>query len=508
MRRREFIGRIPKARGSRSYISVLLAPILLVSATIPSLAQRKLPLPPSSCARLYIGTWTGAWGSTNVRADGTAYPSANAEQDWTCSGNHYTFYVPELGRAVTGTLSADGTTMVTGATVATRVGKPHDHGSPPQSRSGAWDEKVGDPKSRRATKEAKNAPPPSAHQSSPPQQLGSRQTTSCSDITGLGGSPGPTNCTQSNGVPPNVQAQIKQAQSYMQAAKTVKESDTSYNGWSAAAQQFRKAQAAFKAAGDLANATAAAEQAQTLENARKIADQKSVLAASQPPSSQPNVASIDQAAKSCPPLGPASYWQKTPNAAYCANANCVERGSAYYGMMCFPQDGSSQPKPPSQQQQAAVQPQQPQAVGPVIDANSLRAQQGSCSDITGLGGGSSGPANCQSSGGQQGPQQPTLAEGLPSPSAVTPNFSNAILSLVDAVADARDDDLANRLRRRLERTLGDHRVPVKSQDYACLQPASTKGGKPKLVDVRCGGPTASPTAARGKSAAPKNLAGR
>jgi hypothetical protein len=52
------------------------------------------------------------------------------------------------------------------------------------------------------------------------------------------------------------------------------------------------------------------------------------------------------AASSCPPLAPAGPWQGS-NAAYCANANCVERGSAYYGSMCFPpnqlpqQNGSS-----------------------------------------------------------------------------------------------------------------------------------------------------------------------
>jgi hypothetical protein len=37
----------------------------------------------------------------------------------------------------------------------------------------------------------------------------------------------------------------------------------------------------------------------------------------------------------CPPLAPAGPWQRS-NAAYCANANCVERGSAYYGSICFP----------------------------------------------------------------------------------------------------------------------------------------------------------------------------
>jgi hypothetical protein len=138
-------------------------------------------------------------------------------------------------------------------------------------------------------------------------------------------------------VPPNVQAQINQAQSYMQAAQTVKQSDPSYNGWSAAAAQYRKAEAAFRAAGDLARASAAAEQALTLENALKIADQKAGqnAAPGQPPPSLPGVSPSASTSQSCPPAAPASNWQGTPNEQYCANANCVERGSAYYGMICF-----------------------------------------------------------------------------------------------------------------------------------------------------------------------------
>jgi len=342
-----------------------------------------------------------------------------------------------------------------------------------------------------ANKRAHTAQPSAAP--APAQQH--QQSSSCSDITGTGGGSGSGNCAQSNGVPSNVQAQINQAQSYMQAGKTVKQSDPSYNGWSAAAQQFRNAETAFRAAGDLANAAAAAEQALTLENALKIADQKSNPGSgAQPQSSgQPASPSPDQASKSCPPLGPASYWQNTPNAGYCASANCVERGSAYYGMMCFPQDQSSTGKPPSgstPQQQAAVQ---PQAIGPVPDVNSLRQQERSCSDITGVGGG--GPTNCPSSSGQQVPQQQGLGGGgssqavnqskLPSPNAVTPNFANAIQSLADAVVDNGDDNaLRAKLLRRLERTLADHRVPMKSQDYACLQPASaTSGNGPRLIDI-------------------------
>lgn len=106
-------------------ISALLVLILLVCSATPGQARR-LPVPPRSCAGLYVGTWTGNWGSTNVSADGTATPSNNLEQEWTCNGNEYTYYVPEYGRTFTGTLSADRIHMITPSpyTVATRVGGP------------------------------------------------------------------------------------------------------------------------------------------------------------------------------------------------------------------------------------------------------------------------------------------------------------------------------------------------------------------------------------------------
>jgi hypothetical protein len=94
----------------------------------------------------------------------------------------------------------------------------------------------------------------------------------------VGGGPGPSNCGSSGGAK---KAQAIEAQSYMQAAKTLKQSDTSYNGWNVAAAQFRKAAAAFKAAGDLAQADAATEQATVLEDALKIADEKAKQQSSQ-----------------------------------------------------------------------------------------------------------------------------------------------------------------------------------------------------------------------------------
>jgi hypothetical protein len=154
-----------------------------------------------------------------------------------------------------------------------------------------------------------------------------------------------------------VQAQINQAQSYMQAAKTVKESDPSYTGWAAAAAQYRKAEAAYRAAGALAQAAAAAEQALTLENALKIADQKAGqgAAAGQSPSAVPQAvpsAPAGQSYNACPPAAPPGPWQGT-NAQYCATANCVERGSALYGMLCFPSSpnpvSNTKPQPDARQ---------------------------------------------------------------------------------------------------------------------------------------------------------------
>ena len=127
------------------------------------------------------------------------------------------------------------------------------------------------------TTKQKAAPPASAPVAETKETTTS-SSGSCSDITGVGGGPGPSNYSTPGGVK---KAQTTEAQSYMQAAKTLKQSDTSYNGWNVAAAQFRKAAAAFKAAGDLAQADAATEQATTLEDALKMADEKAKQQSSQ-----------------------------------------------------------------------------------------------------------------------------------------------------------------------------------------------------------------------------------
>jgi len=129
------------------------------------------------------------------------------------------------------------------------------------------------------------------------------QQGSCSDLTGVGGGPGPSNCTPSSPIPPGLQAQIAKASSYSQGL------NPGYSNLQNALEQYRQIEAAFRAADDLANAAIAAEQVRILE---------SLLA-------RPK----DQ---SCPALGPSEFWQ---DPAYCRDANCFERGTAYYGMLCL-----------------------------------------------------------------------------------------------------------------------------------------------------------------------------
>ena len=135
---------------------------------------------------------------------------------------------------------------------------------------------------------AKQVPPPPqpAPQPLAPRAASNQQSASCSDITGLGTGSGPGNCTPSSGIPSNVQQQMAQAQSYAQAAQTVKQSDPTNTGWSTAAALYRKAAAAFQAAGDLAQAQAATDQAQTLETALKMANAQAVQAPIAPPNGQ------------------------------------------------------------------------------------------------------------------------------------------------------------------------------------------------------------------------------
>jgi hypothetical protein len=97
----------------------------------------------------------------------------------------------------------------------------------------------------------------------------------CNDTTGVGGSV-PSNCPPPNNVT-NFQRPRVDAKSYMEAARDLKERDTTYNSFLAAAQTFRRAAAAFDAAGDIAQARAATDEAQALENDIKIAERRAGL---------------------------------------------------------------------------------------------------------------------------------------------------------------------------------------------------------------------------------------
>jgi hypothetical protein len=394
----------------------LVVGLLLISMTFATAA------PPLSCAGKFVGTWT-----VHVLATGQTYPAVilpggtthvtcpmcTPTATWTCTGDTITLFVN--GITVSHTLAPDGRSMSGGGHTLTRVGAaPAVTTLAPQQQGSIGEKSLASPDSKKPVAEKKTAAPQKralASNSMP-------KSANCSDITGTGGGPGPSNCAPASGVPANIQAQIAQAQSYMQAAQTVKQSDPSYTGWSAAAAQYRKAEAAFRLAGDLAHANAAAEQAQTLETALKISNAQSGAAATPKGGTAASSPSIES--NSCPPVAPAKYWQGTPNADYCAHANCVDRGSAYYGVMCFGPTG--------------------------------RANRGDA-------------ASARTGSANRGDAAPARFKGI------APDVRAEIFALGDSIIDRPDDDPdRDNLVRALERRLADHRVRMKPQDLACLQP--------------------------------------
>lgn len=269
-----------------------------------------------------------------------------------------------------------------------------------------------------ASRQTAAAQPQSPASGTPLPGSPQQQSSSCSDISGLGGS-GPANCAPSTGVPANIQVQIDQARASMQAARTVQGSDRSPAGQTAAASQYRNAAAAYRLAGDLAQERVALDAALAIENALK---QAPVPDGAQPPSRSAALPD-NQSSNACPPVAPAQNLQDTPNAEYCANANCVDRGSAYYGYMCFgPSSGSA-------------------------DAgNATRIRQ----------------------------QAPQHFKGA------APDVRGEILTLADSFANLPEDapERPKQLRK-LIRKLANHGMPVK--DLTCAQPISGTG--PRLVDL-------------------------
>jgi hypothetical protein len=115
-----------------------------------------------------------------------------------------------------------------------------------------------------AKKDEKSPPVPSAEPR--PTKDADVRMGACGDLTVINASV-PSDC------PPASGARVD-AQSYMDAAKTLKEENSNYNSLSAAALTFRKAATAFQAAGDIARAQAATDEAKLLEGMIKIADER------------------------------------------------------------------------------------------------------------------------------------------------------------------------------------------------------------------------------------------
>jgi hypothetical protein len=184
---------------------------------------------------------------------------------------------------------------------------------------------------------------PNPNPGPPPQYSGQSQSASCSDITGLGGSPAATNCKAGD-------AALTQAQNLY------------LHDRAAARAKYQEAADAYRRAGDIAMANAiiaqmnaliasaprpapndaglnqgapsmpAAPPAAPQAPAAPPQDQQAAL-----PPAQPNAAPADDAdnADSCPEVADESGWH---DAAYCAKASrsCVDRGSALYGALCYP----------------------------------------------------------------------------------------------------------------------------------------------------------------------------
>jgi hypothetical protein len=143
--------------------------LLVVALSAPAAAQQA-----GSCAKRVIGLW-----QVTVKATGQTYPATylpngtvhvvcplcNPTATWTCSGN--TTVVQASGHpTVVSTLSPDGRTSDSSCCTAVRIGGLSDVPSPAQH----------------------GASPDTSGRSS------GRSQANCSDITGLGGGPAPSNC--------------------------------------------------------------------------------------------------------------------------------------------------------------------------------------------------------------------------------------------------------------------------------------------------------------------------
>ena len=190
---------------------------------------------------------------------------------------------------------------------------------------------------KKTSKNTQPAPPaPSPHVAGPPAAM--PKSASCSDITGTGGGTTATDCRSGD----LLSGMARELRTRNPAA---------------ARENYQRAADAYRRAGDTALANAILAEAQSLiaslpANPPPLPPVPQMdsgalgplsLPPPQPPPASPDgpqaaLPKATQAPESnaCPiAVAPASPLQGA-NADYCANANCVDRGSAYYGYVCYP----------------------------------------------------------------------------------------------------------------------------------------------------------------------------
>jgi hypothetical protein len=183
-----------------------------------------IPAPSASCAGKFVGGWT-----VHILATGQTYPAVilpggtthvtcpmcNPTATWTCSGDTITIFVN--GITVSHTLAAGGRTMSGSGATLTRNGPAPAVATPAlQPQANTAEKKLASPDKKKPLADQKAA---AIQKQTPLSNM--PKSASCSDITGLGGGSGPSNCAPSSGVPPNIQPQINQPQPNMNAPSHV-----------------------------------------------------------------------------------------------------------------------------------------------------------------------------------------------------------------------------------------------------------------------------------------------
>jgi hypothetical protein len=146
-------------------------------------AHAALAAPSASCAHKFVGSWmvrviaTGQTAPAVISPNGTTHitcPMCNPTGTWTCSGNTIMILAPT---PVSHTISADGKTMSGGCCVLTRIG-----GGPTVAAKGGSEETT----KNKAEQKFLPAKVQSTAAAKPitPSNSGRRKSASCSDITG------------------------------------------------------------------------------------------------------------------------------------------------------------------------------------------------------------------------------------------------------------------------------------------------------------------------------------